>query len=1231
MNTGFEYESKFNTDNAFTGIKFGYDRSILETELNEMQEIQDYNRRSLIHKICKSGIIELTDRNFVGDKIVYSPNMERNKIAIAPMRVNVNGYEIHVRGDYTLNEVKSYLDIDLGEAPSGDDKNSQYREDLVFLQVWFDEITANNQMKRYGNDMGTIIPNTLIDSRVGEETSHRIGLKWKIRTVKGIDFNTWENGFGYNHSGVDGYSNIETDIANRINIEPNSKDGIFANATHYIFKGCSFYGDNNLWVAGRPNLDDPSNTKDSNLVFAIPLFKLTRRNKQLYSLGNPNGAINYEYKESNLRPDGKCYDIIYESDIIDLRKNVIVNNNEFEYYLDNTLNDLFSGKLTTKTSKKMRRIQFGIKPILSDIDIQKNITIPNLIFLDSFDPSQTPITNNVCKVTQRENTTLSYVPSVTEWGANIDGNVQFSYNINKVNPDKGTIDFFIEPKWNGFDDVDQTILELCDFGSKPILSIKKVNNKLEINRYIYPKINSTYVRLNNMTAKKIYHVRICWNSFDDILDCYINGNLVGKWTETREGEHIEHANDMTIITTMFVGKEEPYTNGKLDNNMGFVIDELSVYDKCLGNTNWKIPQDYIKGDALILPSFNGIFRNYRDNQYEQKNMVNYFTSIINTTTLTIDAPYNTTFGITTPKIYCLSTKSTTPISVVSGTELIGTWEGLNTNNLTFRITPNAIAGFTKFSGERFAIVYSINISSGSAVDDVPIELLKSEITNYNTNISKEVSFNTENNTGGLNEPREVNMLINKTIHPNLSVTYSGRRYVSDMYDNAYDFSTYRNSNNDDFAFSRLLEFCVEGNSTNLYNINAQQYGYDVLYVRKAHVIHNLRTNDIRPINITKVEIKTNPTNSNEKIFAITVRETVYVGDTIKFELALGGTTFDYNNNSNTFVGNTCKSEYLNFTTTGNHFEYIIPLNNTAETKFVNNGLILALGTQYTYPIKNNKEYEISNPTKEYICFRNNKLYKYTYISGINKPYLKLRISQWDVNGNEEKIPAGEIIQIPVFMTYQPMNSDILSVWYNYVPYQGTLDDNNKKLRRLTDWKYFVTTLSSGNTNDKNNKQYSLNNLINYLPGGASNCSSITGQDICLKTHDLKSFQNIDGYQLNKKLIFINQGYIGTVNNDIDKYLFNLETNYIIKKQSGKIQDGNILINNKDFKVYLPMNDDPINKYCGMACIVSDDFGDLYLFVIGDTNNNTPSVNNSISPKFGDLFTIPGRPSLINRN
>ena len=162
MKHGFEHSNQFNTDSSFTSIKFGYDRPILETELNELQEIQNHNRKLLVNKICKSGIIDLVDKDFTGEPIVYNPNNELNKIAIAPMKVIVNGYEIHVCGNYKIGEINTYLDIDLGDAPTGNEEETKFRQDLVFLQVWLEEFEGNDEMKRYGHDDGTVIPNTIV-------------------------------------------------------------------------------------------------------------------------------------------------------------------------------------------------------------------------------------------------------------------------------------------------------------------------------------------------------------------------------------------------------------------------------------------------------------------------------------------------------------------------------------------------------------------------------------------------------------------------------------------------------------------------------------------------------------------------------------------------------------------------------------------------------------------------------------------------------------------------------------------------------------------------------------------------------------------------------------------------------------------------------------------------------------------------------------------------------------
>src|SRR3712207_6150237 len=201
MDKNFYYDNDFNIDNAFTSVKFGYDMPILETDLNEMQEIQTFNRKSFINKICKSGIIELVDKDFKGEKIVYNPNGERNKIIVAPMRAVINGYELHIKGNYELinkdlSKTDGYIEIDLGEAPAGniDDKNINglYRDDFVYLQFWFEELSGKSTIRKYGNLNGEILKNSIYDKRINKETTRRMAIRWKICIKKGVDFRSEE-------------------------------------------------------------------------------------------------------------------------------------------------------------------------------------------------------------------------------------------------------------------------------------------------------------------------------------------------------------------------------------------------------------------------------------------------------------------------------------------------------------------------------------------------------------------------------------------------------------------------------------------------------------------------------------------------------------------------------------------------------------------------------------------------------------------------------------------------------------------------------------------------------------------------------------------------------------------------------------------------------------------------------------------------------------------------------
>ena len=53
----FDYDDKFNVNNEFVNVKFGYDTPILETDLNEMQSIIKNNINNKLRILGKSGIL----------------------------------------------------------------------------------------------------------------------------------------------------------------------------------------------------------------------------------------------------------------------------------------------------------------------------------------------------------------------------------------------------------------------------------------------------------------------------------------------------------------------------------------------------------------------------------------------------------------------------------------------------------------------------------------------------------------------------------------------------------------------------------------------------------------------------------------------------------------------------------------------------------------------------------------------------------------------------------------------------------------------------------------------------------------------------------------------------------------------------------------------------------------------------------------------------------------------
>lgn len=290
----FDKHSNFNKQANFTEVKFGENKPVLEVELNELQQIQNEARADIIRDTIPSGFTQLGEIDYD-----YCLNNE-NKIKLKTDSVAyVNGYRINIPKD-TI--------IDIGEAPKKD-----VREDLLFLEVWREEVNSESKLTIAGGEGQPTISNTIKDKRYPIETTHRVALKWRIRHVANVDFSL---------HGMDGLERLEAKHkqghihAQGGLTQPPFTENQCAWTTEFTKQSDDiglYKTSNHVNVA--PNNDNYLNTVD-NQSYAIPMFRLYRKpscGKSVpfeYSKINPK--VNYS-KFAKLMKEEKVERVITEN------------------------------------------------------------------------------------------------------------------------------------------------------------------------------------------------------------------------------------------------------------------------------------------------------------------------------------------------------------------------------------------------------------------------------------------------------------------------------------------------------------------------------------------------------------------------------------------------------------------------------------------------------------------------------------------------------------------------------------------------------------------------------------------------------------------------------------------------------------------------------------------------------------------------------------------------------
>ena len=147
----FGASNPFNKEANSSSVLIGADAPVLEVELNEMQLIQRERLRTTTKALLNEGVKGQGQYTFTN-----------NILTIKDELVMINGELLYIPS--------STVSVTEGES--------------VYVETWEEEIDFRDTIKKYGNMKGNeTVPNYLLDSRVGEETSRRIQVQHQITTT----------------------------------------------------------------------------------------------------------------------------------------------------------------------------------------------------------------------------------------------------------------------------------------------------------------------------------------------------------------------------------------------------------------------------------------------------------------------------------------------------------------------------------------------------------------------------------------------------------------------------------------------------------------------------------------------------------------------------------------------------------------------------------------------------------------------------------------------------------------------------------------------------------------------------------------------------------------------------------------------------------------------------------------------------------------------------------------
>ena len=160
----FDKYSNYDENTSHSSIVFGSEKPVLEVELNELQQIINTKLSRIITALLGTSSIAFLD----GSSLSF--NSSTNLARVQNCLVVTNNGLTALIEDTTVSVSST--------------------KNILYVKIQEETKTGNDTLREYGNTIGNVITNTIIDSRSSIETTRRKVVTWTLQSGSSVPADT---------------------------------------------------------------------------------------------------------------------------------------------------------------------------------------------------------------------------------------------------------------------------------------------------------------------------------------------------------------------------------------------------------------------------------------------------------------------------------------------------------------------------------------------------------------------------------------------------------------------------------------------------------------------------------------------------------------------------------------------------------------------------------------------------------------------------------------------------------------------------------------------------------------------------------------------------------------------------------------------------------------------------------------------------------------------------------